>query len=147
MIGPAKAALFKRLSIIVVASHSVILGTALLFAPGEVLAFVQWPAVADLFFVSQAGIFLVVLGFAYLAALWHRALVWLIVGSKLGAILFLFGQSFFVEARFHLILAGIGDAGLGLLVFVAVMVESGVRPDKGTSDSTDVADEHTAVPG
>ena len=147
MIGPSKAVLFKRLSIIVVASHSLILGTALLFAPGEVLAFVQWPVVAELFFVSQAGIFLVILGFAYLAALWHRVLVWLIIGSKLGAVLFLFGQSFFVEARFHLILGGIGDAGLGLLVLVAVMVESGARSDKGTSDSTDVADEHTPVPG
>ena len=143
MIGPSKAALFKRLSIIVVASHSLILGTALLFAPGEVLAFAQWPVIGDLFFVSQAGIFLVVLGFAYLAALWHRVLVWLIIGSKLGAVLFLFGQSFFVEAQFHLILAGIGDVCLGLLVLVAVMVESGARSSKGTSDSTDVADEPT----
>ena len=41
MIGPSKAVLFKRLSILVVASHSLILGTALLFAPGEVLALVQ----------------------------------------------------------------------------------------------------------
>ena len=145
MIGPSKAALFKRLSIIVVAGHSLILGTALLFAPGEVLAFVQWPPVDDLFFVSQAGIFLVILGFAYLAALWHKVLVWLIVGSKLGAVLFLFGQSFFVEARFHLIIGGIGDAGLGLLVLVAVMVESRARSDRGTSDSTDVADEPTPV--
>ena len=132
MIGPAKAALFKRLSIIVVAGHSLILGIALLFAPGEVLAFVQWPLVVDLFFVSQAGIFLTILGFAYLAALRHKVLVWLIVGSKLGAVLFLFGQSFFVEARFHLILAGIGDACLGLLVLVAVMVESGARPGRDT---------------
>ena len=146
MIGPSKAALFKRLSILLVASHSLILGTALLFAPGKMLAFVQWPVVGDLFFVSQAGIFLIILGFAYLAALWHKVLVWLIVGSKLGAVLFLFGQSFFVEARCHLILSGIGDACLGLLVLVAVMVESRARSDKGTSDSTDVADEHTPVP-
>ena len=146
MIGPAQAVLFKRLSIIVVAGHSLILGTALLFAPGEVLAFVQWPVVGDLFFVSQAGIFLIILGFAYLAALWHKVFVWLIVGSKLGAVRFLLGQSFFVEARFHLILAGIGDVCLGLLVLIAVMVESGARSDKGTSDSTDVADEHTPVP-
>ena len=133
MIAPSNAALLKRLSILLVASHSLILGTAMLFAPREVLALVRWPQVVDLFFASQAGILLVILGFGYLAALWHEALVWLIVGSKLGAVLFLFGQGFVGRAPFHVILAGVGDACLGLLIVAAVIVEARARSSAATS--------------
>lgn len=143
MITLSNGALLKRLSILLVASHSLTLGTAMLFAPGKVLVFLRWPQVADLFFVSQTGIFLVILGFAYLAALWHEVLVWMIVGSKLGAVLFLFGHGFFVQAPFQVILAGVGDACLGLLVVAAVIVESRARSGGVVSDSADVGEEHT----
>ena len=78
-----------------------------------------------------------------MAALWHRVLVWLIVGAKLGAVLFLFGQSFFIEARFHLILSGIGDPCLGLLVLVTVMVDCRARSGAVISEGEDTGDGHT----
>ncbi len=137
-----KAALFKRLSILLIAGHSLIAGFALLFAPGDVLAFMRWPPVSDLFFVSQAGIFLVILGFAYLAALRHDVLVWLIVGSKLGAVMFLFGQGFLGRAPLQVMLAGAGDAGLGLLALAAALVQSPPRSDGVVSHDTSVGEEY-----
>ncbi len=126
--APARALRAKALSIVIVAGHSLLLGFGLLFAPRHVLALVRWPEVADLFFASQSGVFLIILGSAYLAALWHEVLIWLIVGSKLAAVLFLFGQGIFAGAPFQVMLIGAEDACLGLLVVAAVMVERRSRP-------------------
>jgi len=122
-------ALLKRLSILIVGGHSLILGVAMLFAPIRFLTLAGWPypPVQDPFFASQSGIFLLILGVAYLAALRHDVLVWLIVGSKLAAVLFLFGHGIFAGAPFQVMLLGAADACLGLLVVAGVAAEQSAR--------------------
>jgi hypothetical protein len=129
MMRPSDPAFLKRLSILVVGVHSIVLGVAMLFAPIRFLSLARWPypPAHDPFFASQSGIFLIILGVAYLAALRHGVLVWLIVGSKLAAVLFLFGHGLFGGAPFQVMLLGAADACLGLLVVAGVMAEQSAR--------------------
>lgn len=127
MIAPATAAKLKQAIIIVVGAHSLILGVVMLFAPARALTLSGWPATGNLFFASQSGIFLIILGIAYLAALRHDVFVWLILGSKLAAVLFLFSHAIFGHAPSAVALAGAGDAGFALLLGAAVILERRAR--------------------
>jgi len=135
VIGSSTIALLKPLSIVIVAGHSIILGGALLIAPGRVLALTRWPLPADMFFASQSGVFLVILGFAYLAALWHEVFVWLIVGSKLAAVLFLFGHGILGGAPFQVMLLGAADACLGLLVVAGLIAKQEVHAEASVAEN------------
>jgi hypothetical protein len=130
-------ALLKRLSIIIVGMHSLVLGVGMLFAPIRFLSLAGWPhpPADDPLFASQSGIFLIILGVAYLAALRHDVFIWLIVGSKLAAVLFLFGHGLFAGAPFQVMLLGGVDACMGLLVVSGVMVEQSARARDAVGES------------
>jgi hypothetical protein len=133
---PSDPAFLKRLSILIVGGHSLVLGVAMLFAPITFLTLARWPypPAHDPFFASQSGIFLIILGAAYLAALRHDVFVWLIVGSKLAAVLFLFGHGLFAGAPFQVMLLGAADACLGLLVVAGIAAEQGIRARSSAQD-------------
>ncbi|MFQ6096230.1 MAG: hypothetical protein ACE5O2_00780 [Armatimonadota bacterium] len=114
--------LFERLAIAAVAAHSLILGALMLLTPGRLLRIVGWEPPDDLFFASQSGAFLLILGAAYLGALWHRPYVWILIGSKLGACVFLYAHGLFLGAPFSVMLLGAEDGCMGLLVWAAVML-------------------------
>lgn len=87
----------RRLEIILIfliALHSLILGAGMLFQPARFLEFFGWDYQGPMFFPAQSGIFLVLLGGAYLAAIWHRGFIWFIITSKTAAVLFLLSQHF-----------------------------------------------------
>src|SRR5574340_1443737 len=77
------------LLILVVGVHSLLLGLTLLLFPRWALDFVAWPYDGQVFWPRQAGLFLVLLGVCYASALRVRPAVWLLIGSKASAIVFL----------------------------------------------------------
>lgn len=72
-----------------IGAYSCLLGVALLIAPRAFLRLTGFPEPNAIFFPSQAGIFLLVLGICYLLALAEPALVTVILISKGAAVIFL----------------------------------------------------------
>jgi hypothetical protein len=99
-----------------VATHSIILGLTLLFDPRWALDFVGWEYTGQLFWPSQAGLFLIILGVAYAMALRLRPLVWLVIGSKACAVAFLLASTTWLQAPPISALLGLVDGLMGLAV-------------------------------
>jgi hypothetical protein len=137
----------ERIAIAVVAAHSLVLGTVMLLAPGRLLHFAGWPVPHELFFASQSGIFLLILGAAYAAAIWHRPYVWLLVGSKLAACAFLYAWGIFRGAPFVVMLLGAEDACMGLLVWGTVILSNRIAAGRQGSVARSVPAGDHAVTG
>jgi hypothetical protein len=85
----ARLELWLRAVLVLAGLHSLVLGFAMLFLSQELLRLLGWHATASQFFPAQSGLFLLILGGVYLAALGHRPLAWILVGSKAAAVVFL----------------------------------------------------------
>ncbi len=105
-----------NLLVLVVAGHSASLGLALLLFPRWALQFVGWPYDGQVFWPSQAGLFLVILGVVYASAIRVRPAVWLLIGSKASAIVFLLVSVACLEAPRIAALLGAADGAMGLAV-------------------------------
>lgn len=108
-----------NLVVLAVAVHSITLGTAFLFFPLRVLGLVGWEYSGPLFWPSQAGLFLVILGAGYAAALRVPAFLWFVVGSKAAAFAFLLASALWVDAPRIVGLLGCGDGLMGFAVAFA----------------------------
>ena len=99
-----------------VALHSIILGAAMLFQPTRMLGLVGWEYEGSVFFPAQSGIFLLILGGAYVAAIWHQPFVWLLVASKATALVFLFAEYLAGNAPPIILLQAVLDGFMGIAV-------------------------------
>lgn len=115
--------------ILLVGIHSCVLGLVMLFAPRFILATFGFPATVPIFFPTQSGIFLLILGLCYLRALVVPSFVWTIVVSKALAVLFLLVHVAFLGAPPIIWAAGAGDAAM--LVAVAVLLRRHRRMQLG----------------
>ena len=109
-----------NLVVLAVAAHSVVLGVSLLSFPVWTLDVVGWQYTGQVFWPSQAGLFLVILGISYGAAIRFRPAVWLLVGSKACAFVFLMAHTIWGEAPSLMPFLAIGDGLMGLAVLVAL---------------------------
>lgn len=112
----ALANLALNCMVLAVASHSVFVGLVLLCFPMWMLKVVGWEYTGEVFWPSQAGLFLIILGSAYAGAIRYRPLVWLLIGSKFSAIIFLMAHVLFLDAPKLVGLLGAGDGAMGLVV-------------------------------
>jgi hypothetical protein len=121
------------LVILAVATHSVAVGLCLLCFPMWTLKIVGWAYNGEVFWPSQAGLFLMILGSGYAAAIRYRPLVWLLIGSKLSAIVFLLAHVVFLDAPRLVILLGAGDGmmGLGVAALYCYVSRTGGRQEAG----------------
>jgi hypothetical protein len=117
----------ERLVIAAVALHSLVLGTALLARPARTLQLVGWQYEGPSFFPAQSGLFLLILGGAYLAAIWHRQFAWFLVGSKAAAFVFLLAEYATGNGPVMLLPAALLDGLMGLAV--AAVVTWNIRQD------------------
>lgn len=101
-------------AILLVGAHSCALGVGMLAMPRLLMGLLGFAAPESVFFPSQSGIFLLICGLFYLAALREPSYVWTIVVSKALAVLFLAGHLLFGGAPPLLWLALAGDLGMGL---------------------------------
>jgi len=107
-----------NLAILGVAAHSTLLGVCLLSFPTWTLKVVGWEYTGEVFWPSQAGLFLVILGTAYAAAVRWRPLVWLLIGSKACAVVFLLAHALWLDAPRLVWLLAAGDGLMGLAAAV-----------------------------
>lgn len=110
-----------RLLIALVGVHSLVLGTAMLVATRFLLATFGFPAEGSIFFATQSGVYLVILGVLYLGALSVPPFVWSIVLSKTLAVIFLLVHAAFAGAPPIIWLAAAGDAGMLAAVVVLLL--------------------------
>lgn len=110
------AALALDYFVLAVAVHSVLLGLCLLCFPMWMLKTVGWEYSGEVFWPSQAGLFLIILGSAYAGAVRYRPLVWLLIFSKFSAIAFLIAHVLFLDAPKLVALLGAADGTMGLIV-------------------------------
>ncbi|MFA6955536.1 MAG: hypothetical protein WC538_06650 [Thermoanaerobaculia bacterium] len=101
-----------RLLILLVGVHSCVLGVGMLVSPRLMLRLLGFPGAVPLFFPSQSGIFMLILGILYLGALVEPAYVWTIIVSKALAVVFLLVHVALLSAPPIIWAAGAGDAAM-----------------------------------
>ena len=116
----------RRLETIIIsliAVHSLVLGGAMLFQPARTLDFFGWDYQGTMFFPSQSGIFLVILGGVYLIIVRHRRLAWFIVAAKASAVVFLVSEHFLLgpAAPWAVLGAAVGDGLMGASVAATML--------------------------
>jgi hypothetical protein len=102
-----------------VALHSVVLGVTMLVWPLEVLSAFGWDFVETRFYPAQSGLFLLILGIVYAAAIRVRAYVPIVVLSKAFAVTFLVAEAWRGSCPTIVYLTAVVDAVMGILVAVA----------------------------
>lgn len=110
-----------RVLIALIGIHSCVLGVLMLAAPHFMLRMFGFPAQMTLFFTSQSGIFLLILGILYLLAIVEPAFIWSILISKLFAVPFLVVHAALLGAPLSIWAAAAGD-GFLLLAMTAVLM-------------------------
>ena len=105
-----------KLVIIGVAGHSIVAGLLLLHFPIWTLGMVGWKYSGQIFWPSQAGLFLTLLGVVYACSVRWRPGVWFVIISKASAVIFLFLSVILLDAPRVVIMMGIGDGLMGLSV-------------------------------
>ena len=110
--------LLEKTIIFLIALHSFILGAAMLFQPARTLELFNWNYQGSMFFPAQSGIFLLLAAGVYLAAIWHRRLIWFITASKCSAVLFLITEYFIIgpDAPATILAAALFDGFMGAAV-------------------------------
>ena len=105
-----------NLLVLAVASHSITGGVLLLFFPLWTLKLVGWNFAGQMFWPSQAGLFLALLGGVYASAIRLRALIWFLIISKACAVVFLLLSVVLLDAPRAAIGMAIVDGLMGLSV-------------------------------
>lgn len=110
---------FVQLVIGLIALHSCLLGLSLMFFPRLMMQVLGLDMRLPIFFPSQAGVFLLLLGLCYLNALRDRSYFKILLVSKTAAVTFLSVHIFFLAAPAIITLAFVIDlAMLAALVWL-----------------------------
>ncbi len=123
--------ILDKLVILAIGTHSVGAGLALLLFPSATLELVGWQYRGPQFWPSQAGLFLLILGLLYLAALWSPTYIWTIILSKGLAVPFLVVQALYLHADGPVLLLAAGDGLMAAALALALSWQrrsAAVRP-------------------
>lgn len=104
--------------IILIALHSIGIGTGLLWSPGWAYSFAGWEIPSPIFFPHQGGVFHIVLAIAYLIEYFRYRGVILLFTAKTIAVLFILVSTIFGNVSYVVPLFGAIDAIMGIVVFL-----------------------------
>ena len=107
--------------IVLIGAHSCILGLLMLFATEFMLRLIGFPLMGSLFFPSQVGIFLLLMGIFYFISLPEPTFIKTILISKAFAVVFLLAECASSPVSFWLWGALAGDALMLLLTCAALL--------------------------
>jgi hypothetical protein len=114
------------IAVLLVGIHSVVLGGWIYVSPNGFCQLLLGADPADLFFVRQAGLFLVCLGLFYVSPLLDfrrlHGLVVLIIVTKALAVVFLASNAGHSPSPHMIHLTALGDGGMGLALLVCYVV-------------------------
>lgn len=121
------------LATLAIAAHSLVVGFVLLAFPTWMLKTVGWEYTGEIFWPSQAGLFLIILGTVYAAAVKYRPLIWALIGSKGSAIVFLLAHVIWLDAPKLVLPLGAIDGMMGLAIAVLYCLwKKQTAADQGT---------------
>ena len=116
---------YRKLLVILfwlVALHSFCVGIAMIVLPIDLIAYFNIPPSEHRFFITQGGVFHVVMSFAYIMVALNidnnNSLIKFSIVAKFCATLFLFTYFVFVNQFGLIFLSAIGDFCMGLLMLV-----------------------------
>jgi hypothetical protein len=108
---------YERILIILIALHSFIVGSMLMFAAEWAVRFAGWHGADPIFFIWQAGAFHFVLATGYLVEYFRSRTIVLLLIAKSVAFVFLIGGSLLVETPWSVWFSGCADGAMGLAAF------------------------------
>ena len=114
--------------IALIALHSMALGAGMMLFARPFLQAFGFPPEPSLFYPTQSGLFLLILGVCYALAVRDRALAPVIVVSKAGAVVFLFAEVLWGGAPPIIWGAGFGDLGMLVTVLALLKMERARQP-------------------
>mgnify|MGYP007089982698 CR=1 FL=1 len=130
------------LCVLLVASHTLLLGAFIFWFTETFYTFFFGLSVDNMFFIKQAGLFLLCLGFFYLCPLLnlnrYHPLIYIIIATKLAAVFFLVSSSQLLPRPFVTYLAAFIDLtmALGLCYFAFQFKRLSVRKEPVQHNST-----------
>ena len=107
-----------RLTVILIAAHSIILGIILMAAPVQLLSLFGWSIDCHRFFLQQAGVFHILLGFVYLIEFFAYQNVRALLIGKGMAVLFLSIQYVWFVPELGVLLSDCIDASMAVLTLL-----------------------------
>jgi len=109
-----RAASLERWLVVLVAAHTVGVGSMLLLAPAwSCMVFGGWTSMGPLFFPRQSGIFHFVLAFAYLYEYFRHGGIAVMVAAKALAFVFLLGCTAFDAVPWVVPFSAVADGLMG----------------------------------
>jgi hypothetical protein len=123
-----------RILITLIGLHSVGLGGLMLVQPRWVIGLMGFTGEIPVFFPSQSGIFLVILGLSYLLALAEPAFIKIILLSKIGAVIFLVVHAALLGAPPIIWAAAAGDGAMLAVLSAALYREKWARSRAGAGN-------------
>jgi hypothetical protein len=118
--GPQSSCVMAKLEkwlIVLIALHSIGVGTLLLATPRWAVSFAGWEEVDPLFFPCQAGVFHIVLGMGYLIEYFRYRGIVLLVAAKSVALVFLLTTAALVDGPWSVPFCGIADGVMGVVAY------------------------------
>ena len=108
----------ETILVLLIGLHSLILGFAMAFQPTRTLDLFGWDYQGPMFFPTQTGVFLALLGILFVIFIWYRRLIWFIIVIKSAAMVFLLFQNYILgpAAPVTILLAAVFDGLMGLSV-------------------------------
>ena len=123
-----------RITLLLIAIHSFIVGVALITLPFEILSWFGLTVDPYRFFSTQGGVFHIVMSIAYLLAardpMRERSLLIFIITAKWIAFFFLMIYFLFAEMVPTIALSAVGDGAMGVVVFVFFLELFSVEEDE-----------------
>jgi hypothetical protein len=111
---------FFRIILVLISVHSICVGAGLIFLPLSMYDFFGFEGYQGAFFKIQGGVFHLIMGLVYLQAsrdpVRNVSLIWLTVGAKFTASVFLLSYYTFAERIWMVLASGVGDLLMGLVV-------------------------------
>jgi CHASE2 domain-containing sensor protein len=111
-----------RLLLYLISIHSIFVGLALIFTPGELFTYFGYQPVSERFFQIQGGVFHIVMSIAYYLAAKSinkdHNLIFLTIIVKISATIFLISYFIFIQQIWMVLISGIVDALMAIVVVI-----------------------------
>lgn len=109
-----------------VALHSFLVGTGLIFLPSSIFRFFGFNSLLERFFTTQGGVFHIAMAICYSMAAYdgkkYFSLIQFSIIVKFIASLFLIPYYFFISSYLLIILSGLSDLLMGIIMFTLLLI-------------------------
>ena len=117
---------YFKVLLFLVGLHSFLVGILMIILPTSSMSFFGYTDFSEKFFQSQAGVFHIVMFIAYLLILFdikkYEGIIYLVILSKLIAVIFLFSYFLFVDKIWMVLFSGVADLAMGAIMLLFFII-------------------------